>query len=154
MPAGWGVCGVPAPPSPRPSGPCLAAGAPEGAWQSPPRWGEGEGHFRKLQLSKVVETPASHGGFIGCTPHRGGLHLSASALISVTAVRCNLCLNIHGEYEDCPSDYFQTRGKRWRLQSFLLENKGNSWLENEWTLLLTESISWLLEWQPQLASSY
>lgn len=50
----------------------------------------------KLLLSKVVETPATHGRFIGHAPPQGGLHLSASTLISVTAVRCNLCLNIHG----------------------------------------------------------
>lgn len=51
-------------------GPCLDAS--EGAWLSPPCQGEGEGHFMKLLLSKVVEAAASHGRFIGHAPRKGG----------------------------------------------------------------------------------
>lgn len=56
----------------RPPGPCLVEDGSEGAWLSPPCQGEGEGHFMKLLLSKVVETPASHGRFIGHAPRKGG----------------------------------------------------------------------------------
>lgn len=63
---------VPAPCFLRPPGPCLVADASEGAWLSPPCQGEGEGHFMKLLLSKVVKTPASHGRFIGHAPRKGG----------------------------------------------------------------------------------
>lgn len=31
-----------------------------------------KGHFMKFQMSKAVETPASHGGFIGHAPRKGG----------------------------------------------------------------------------------